>query len=462
MTAVLVVALALPVTGAVSTLLWPSRADRILLAASAGSAGCWAALAAWAADPARELVGLGLLEVDAIGAGAVAGAALVAGARPSSSAFGTSAGLTAVTLLGGASAAGDLQLPDRALGVALVALGALAALRTRSDGAGLVAALLALAAGALAGAGLLLDDPAPSAILVLGGLGLAVELLLRSPEAGLALVPGALLAMARATEAPPVVVDRIDLLAVGVAGVVGVVAVGLAFGPTRPAGVSVGVAAAVSGAALLAVDAPGMRSAGLLLAAGGVLAAVGERTIALVSLAPGAVAAVDALAVVTEPEDAAVLGAVLALLVVGVARADARPSAPWWWAAPGVAFGVLPTAGWAGASVRSLRETVLVAAAAALAALVVWTAPAVRRADGAPWADGGTAPDPDATSDDDLAAIVHGERTAATAASRRRGEPLRVPDTTAPPPVAGRVGGRLVARPRTPAAHARDIPEVDE
>ncbi len=401
MTALLVVALAVPLLGAIAVVVVGVRHVAIGRTAAGTSAVAWAVLAATVGPdddrirlPALALAGttgevaLGRLVPTVLASAAVAGLALLVAAGRHRSPWATSAALTGITLLATAAVVGDDGAPDRPLGVGILALVALAAVRLRADRAPLPAALVVLLGGTTAAVGVALDDAATAgALAALGAALVAAGCALGTRPAaggtrpaadgpGWLLVPPTLLALVRAADLPrDGTLDALGTTVDGVvvAGAVGVALAAVALVVARRAPVtSTAPAAAVAVAAgLLASGEPDLRRAGLLVAAGAVAAAVARHPLALVGLLPGALAAVDAAAAATGRDHAALAVACALAVAAGATGpvATERGRVGVATAVPGVVLATVPTWGWAGVALPDLTGGVAVAGAAGLAAV---------------------------------------------------------------------------------------------
>lgn len=372
--------LAVPLVGAVLVVVAPGlRSAATVRTVAAAVALGWAVLAA-----AEHPAGLGRLLAEPVTAAAVAGFALLVAARPPASLIARSASLTAITLLGAAATSVDRASPERAFAAGVAVLTVVAVLRARSEGRGLMAVVPLVAGGAATVAGLLVDDPDRGLLLVLGGaVGVLVAAVLVDPSA-VVLGPVVLLALVRVSgDVHETIPDPDGSMVPGAAGaVVGLLVAAALLRSRRRLPERLALAALGAAAVAIAQDLPELRTAGPLIAAGGVLALVGRHPVALVATLPGLAAIVDAFGLATEPAQAAAGAAVVALVLAAVtegrpapAGAPARSRALGWPVAPAVAFGVLPAWGWADASPGPYTEGVVTAAAfgvPALVALIGW------------------------------------------------------------------------------------------
>ena len=382
MNGLLVVALALPLLGAVLVALAPSRTVVAPLAGGL-TALAWAVLAT-AEQPAE----LGRIVASPLVAVTVAGTALLAATHPPATTLARSALLCGVTVAAVAAATGDGGVPDRALGLGIVVLSAIAALEAASEGgrslrsvapaAGVLLAGLVLAGGVLAGDGF-------EAVVAAGAGVVLVAVALRPPAGGRFLLPVAVLATARAADTghgdglgggwPPLSVAGAAVALVTVA----VLALRLRrAGPGDGSPGTAATAVVAAALALVAQDLADLRAAGLLLAAGAVLGLAGRHPFALVAALPGLAVAVEAFGQATEPVHALAGGAVVVALTAGALVLRREPSAPlrldlagWPVLAAGL-FAVVPLWGWSGAHPDGY---VAAAATAAAAAAVVVLAP---------------------------------------------------------------------------------------
>ena len=379
MTALLFVALLLPLAGAAAAALVPGRPSLPSLGAGV-TALCWAALAGL-----DEPVELGRLVADPLPAAALAGTAAVLAGRTPRGTLARSAGLCALTVL----AVGACWAPDgatqRPLALAVVVLSAAAALG--SEPSGWPARVLSPpVAGLAVGVGLLAGEGA-EAVVAAAAAALVLTAVLWRTTSGFLLLPATLLATHRAAEAVHVGPDRSDWPPVAVAAAAGVVLVALAAGWTarRDGGYAASwapsdrAALAVVAAAVVLVtqDLAPWRSAGLLLAAGAVLALAASHAAALVAAVPGLAAAVQVSSLGSEPVHGVAAGAVVAVVAAGVLdrSTDLRagiPSSP----VPrallmaALLFAVVPLWGWSGATPDGYVAAVATAAAGAGAVAV--------------------------------------------------------------------------------------------
>ena len=391
MTALLVVALALPLLAAAAGAALPGRAWLTPLAAGA-TALCWCGLAALD-DPAE----LGRIVADPLAAVTVAGTAALVAGRPPASALARAAVLCGVTVLAVAACSGDGGVPDRALATGIAILSCLTALHGSGRAPGRV--LDRVVSPALAGVALavavLVGEGAEAGV---AGAAAAVVLLtlLARTTTGLVLLPAAVLATHRAAESAHAgSAPGWSPLAVAAAAGAAVVAVLLVVRSRRPSVAGRGrpwpydrlpLAFVAAGIVLVAQDLPAWRSAGLLLAAGGVLATAAGVPLGLVAVLPGLAAAVEASALGTDPVHAVAGGAVVAVVMAAALSgrgeeapadagddpaADRRPAGrvPLVLVAAAVAFGVVPLWGWSGARPDGFVPAVSTAAAGAAVAL---------------------------------------------------------------------------------------------
>ncbi len=298
-----------------------------------------------------------------------------------------STALTGLSAFAVAATVRGVDLPDRWLAGALVAVALLVALGRLVDGHGRVTtAVTALAVFAVA-AGVVVDDADTGALVALAGIGVALAAALwstdRDPGGGAVAMPALLLAVSAAVDHTPRLAEETDR--VGLAGAaVGVVAALALASVRRVDGVHGRLPLAVVGAGVvvLAQDLPDAGGAGLLLAAGGVLALAAGHPVGLVAAVPGLTGSLVVFGAATAAVHAAAGGAVVALVLAGTARASTAPPLP---GDPrrrallggAVAFGVLPLWGWSGVALSDHAVGVATAAAFALPVVVVvaWLVP---------------------------------------------------------------------------------------
>ena len=369
MDAVLGASLVLPLLAAMAAVLLRKR-PWVFPAATGLAAAGWIVIAAADRPPT-----IGRIVVGPVVAAAVAGAALLATARPPASGLGRSGAACAITVLAVAASTGDGDIPDRPLAVGLVVLALLAVVRSRAAGQAVPATLVASLPGAVLGGALLLSDPRPSAVVAVLAAAVAVGAMAVTGEAG-ALLPAAVLAVARVAgpaHGPGSRSDGVIWAAVAAAVVVTVAIVGLEVvlrrarqrgeGALGPAVDLPACAVVVAALVLVAQDLGAVRSAGLLLAAGGVLALASRHPAGLLAAVPGLASAMAAAPSGTDPAHAAA-GAAAALVVLVALLVPPLPrAAPTAWLAPAVAFAAFPLWGWSGATPDAYAETVAVAAA---------------------------------------------------------------------------------------------------
>lgn len=367
MTGLLLVLLAAPVVGATITFVLPHEAARACRLVAAGVAVGWAVLAAHDAP-----VTWGDLVSDPLIAAATAGTALLVVATRPHSATAAGSALLVLTVLPAAAALDPVRLPDRRLAAGVVLIAVLAAARLWSERAPRLGQVLAVLAGAVIATGLVGDDPAEAIALAVAGTTVAMVAAAVWGAPGRLLLPAGLLAVSRAAPSREVV-DGTDWTLVVVAVLVVVAAAVLRAVRSRPVTERLPLAVVIVAAALLAGDVAELRSAGVLLGAGAVLALAGRHPVALLALVPGAIAAVDAIGLADQPAHAAVGAAIVAVLAVasaGVGLPDG-PARPGLLAGAAVAFAVVPTWGWAGVHLDDYRMSLAVAAAVALPVLLL-------------------------------------------------------------------------------------------
>ena len=369
MDAVLGASLALPLLAAIAAVILPRRPWVVPIATGLAAAG-WVVVAAAERPPT-----VGRIVAGPVVAAAVAGAALLATARPPASVLGRSGAACAITVLAVAASTGDGDVPDRPLAVGLVVLALLTAVCVRAAGEGVPATLVASLPGAAVGGALLLSDPGRSALVaVLAAVG-AVAATAVTGHAG-ALLPAVVLAVARVTGAAHGPSGRSEgVVWAAVAAAVAVAASIVAREVVRRRGRHRGArpversvdlpacAVVVAALVLVAQDVGAVRSAGLLLAAGGALAVASRHPAGLLAAVPGLAAAMAAAPAGTEPVHAAASGAAVLVVLAALLVPPPPRAAPTAWLAPAVAFGVLPLWGWSGATPDAHADTVAVAIA---------------------------------------------------------------------------------------------------
>lgn len=398
MNAVLVVALAVPLIGAIATVVAGARAPWLPTVAALTSAAGWIAVASAGVPPE-----LGRITVDPALAASLACLGVLVAIRRDAPTLSLCAGLSGITLFAATAGSGGEGLPDRPAAAGLLAVALLTVLRLRVEGHRRPLPVIALAVGAaLVAVGASGSDPASAGLAVVAGAGVVLVATVANPVSGALVVPALLLVVARivpaAIAADPAVADGLTIAAAA-ATAVGAALIGwrLRHGTTLygPAG----VAAALASVVLFAVDLPGSRAAGLLLGVGAVAGFVVAHPVGLVALVPGTLAAIETLGAGTEPRHA-LAGAVLVAAVVagGIhvpttelvdpgpvdpGPADPVSSLRWWsvhWpTAAATAFGILPLWGWAGASLDDHVRAVSTAAAFGLPFAVAASALALHR-----------------------------------------------------------------------------------
>jgi hypothetical protein len=380
MTAVLLVALALPLGAAAAAVLVSDRPS-VPSAAAGATALCWAALAVL-----DQPVELGRIVADPLPAVALAGtAALFAGRTPRTTAA-RSAGLCALTLLAVGACWGTAGVPDRPLGLAVVVLSVAIALEPEHSGWA-ARVLSPPVAGVVVGVAVVVGEGA-EAVVVAATLALLLAAVVWQTGTGFLVLPAALLAVHGAAEAVHSGADASEWPTVSVAGAAGasVVAVAMAWSSRRqrsgPSAWSrsdrLHLAVVAAGVVLVAQDLGSWRSAGLLLAAGGVLALAAAHPVALVAALPGVAAALEVSALGAEPVHAVAAGAATGVLAAGALRGSSlgtvpglpsgtRPTALLLAAA---VFGIAPLWGWSGVHPDRFVPAVATAAAGAGAVAV--------------------------------------------------------------------------------------------
>ncbi len=310
-------------------------------------------------------------------------AAVVAAHLPPSplAAAGTLSAVTAFAV-GATTGSGDAAM--RALGAGVAVVAVWTAVRLQAETGRRPAAAVVGGAGLVVGVGCAFAPGDASAALVVAGASAVVLATRRWPTA-LLLVPPVALAVARVAGLGDAAAPARDLAA-GVAVAAG--ALGAAALWARPA-LRIGAgpwSALLAGLVLVAQDVPDLRAAGVLLIAGGVLASCSLSPAALVALAPGVVAAFDAVGAPSSSlAGVAVVcaGALVATALLVGEPAGSVPRRIDLRAGPGVAFGLLPLWGWSGAAIDHYSEAVLVAVAAGLVAVIVQIAVPAARPPGA-------------------------------------------------------------------------------
>ena len=383
-TTLLAVALVTPVLASLllaaasrsSTSSWRADAPRarsVVPVVGAVVAGWWAVLAA-ASDPPTW----GRLEADPTVAVSIAGVAVLVASSEPARALGRSAALTAISVFALGVTANGVTLPgDRSFAAGVAGLALLAAVGQRTEGAGWRSPLTTAAGGAVLAVAILVDDPDLAALVAVAGAAVILVAAARSigPTLGPLVLPAAVLAVGAAAVAAPRL-DDIDRIGIAGALLGAVVALALA---TTPDGSTVDrmptavVAAGLVVATQDLVDAPG---AGLLLAAGGVLALAARHPVGLVAVVPGLTASLVVFGPASEPVHAAAGAAAVGLLVVGASRASTHTTIPSdavrrVLVLAAVAFGVLPAWGWSGIVLSDHAVAVAVAAAFALPVVVL-------------------------------------------------------------------------------------------
>ncbi len=393
MTTVLAAALGLPLVGAfvvVAGVLADRTAGARTVATVVGglTAASWAVLVA--ADTPPEL---GRVVADPLAASAVVGLALLVAARPPARPVAAGAVLCGITVFAvGATTSASGGGADRPLAVAVVAVLALVVVHARAERvpAGILVGLGA--GGMVVAAGVAVDPTDTVAAMVLLGTGaVLVTSLWWLP--GVVLAPVVVLATARTVPVPSVFAPGLDggtshAATAGVlVAVLGTVVVAARSGSTwrlrRPASdgsaqhrLVAPWAAMLAGTALLTQDVTSFRSAGVLLVAGGVLAAVTMHPVAMLAVAPGLAAGMAALGSTGAPIEAAAAVAAGTALIVAVLVTDTAVPVDGrdWRMLPPLVFGLAPLWGWTGADLDGYFAAVVTAAAAGIAVAVVVTA----------------------------------------------------------------------------------------
>ncbi len=417
MTTVLAVALGLPLLGALvvgAGVLFHRAAGARTVATIVGglTAASWALLVT--ADTPPEL---GRVVADPVAASAVAGLAVLVAARLPARPVAAGAGLCGVTVFAvGATTSATAGGADRPLAAAVAALVALVVVHARAEQVP-VARLIGLGLGGLVVAvGMSVEPTDTVAALVVLGAGTVLATSLWCLP-GLVLAPIVALSTVRAVPDPSAITSGLDrgTSHVAVAGLVvvalGTVAVVARSGgvarlrrpaaadphPSRSGRSSVALGGAttgqnpmvapwvamLAGTALLAQDLTGFRSAGLLLVAGGVLAAASMRPVAMIAAVPGLAAGMAELGSTSAPVEAATAVAAGVALIVAVIVTDADVPVDWrdWRMFPPVVFGLVPLWGWTGAELDGYSAAVATAGAAGVTAAVVVTASRVAGVD---------------------------------------------------------------------------------
>ena len=377
MTALLAAAVVTPVVAAIVLAVTGRRGavgpdpvrDATVPVVGAVVAAWWAVLAT-PTDPPTW----GALEVSPLLAVTLAGVALVvAGAAPEG-VVARSTALTTLTVVAAGVTAGAVEFPDRALAAGVVGGAVLLAVAARSGGEAWTAPVTTVVAGVLGAIAVVVDQPDVGAMVALGGVTVVVLGALRPTGdpllVSLAYLPVASLAVVLVTSDISPSGDAERVAAAG--AVLGALAtVALAVARHRPSPSHLPIATVVAGLVVAVQDFPDARGAGLLLAAGGVVARAARHPAGLVAVIPGLTASLAAFGAAGHPAHAAAGGAAVALLMLGTA------TAPRWSVLPGDAvqrvallaaagFAVLPAWGWSGVVLDEHAEAVATAAAFAL------------------------------------------------------------------------------------------------
>lgn len=364
MTALVILGFVVPLLGA-GLLAVSSRVEPRHVAEWAGAATAlaWAGVAATATAPPAA----GAVEVDAVLACGLAGLGLLVATRAPVARFGACGALVSIALVALAAGSEDPAAPGRRLGAAMAVLVVLAAIGFGREKASTVSAMTAVVGGVIVALALVVADATLTAVGVVVGAGALVAATAGVGLPGVLIVPVALVAVGRRAALLPEA--DAGLLGFTAAGVGVAIAVAIVVAGRRVPVDRAPVAAIGAAIVLLGQDVPGATSAGLLLAAGGILAVAARHPIGLIGLLPGVTATLAVAGAATEGPHAAAGAAVVALGLAAAARppvASPLPTGPVGLGALASAatFGLVPVWGWAGADFPALVEAAAVGVAA--------------------------------------------------------------------------------------------------
>ncbi len=313
---------------------------------------------------------------------AAAGVAFVGASTSPRGLLGRSTALTGLALFGSAAGIDGLVLPDRSLAAALVGLAFLVVVGGVDTRRGAIA-LSTIGAVAVA-VGVMLDDADNGALVAVAGLGLVLLVALRTAESvrplAAPLLPALVLGVYVIVGVAPRTddIDRIGFAgaALGALAAVALVPFRSGTGPQW----RLPLAVIGAGVVVLTQDLPDAGSAGILLAAGGVLATASGHPVALVGALPGVTASLVVFGAATEPVHAAAGAAAVVLLLAACAGATSDRALPVVWAdrllvVAAIAFGIVPLWGWSAIALPDHAVGVGAAAASALVVMVALSLP---------------------------------------------------------------------------------------